>query len=128
MVQGIEVQHSVSYMHTQNGLVESLIKRIKLTARPLLHNCNLSITYWGHTILHVVDLIQLRPTLYHITSLLHLAHGNAPSISHLWKFGCVSCICTDFTTTSYRDGPSQENGYLCGISFHIHYKIPGAYD
>jgi transposase InsO family protein len=32
MALGIEVQHSVSYVHTQNGLVESLIKRIKLIA------------------------------------------------------------------------------------------------
>jgi hypothetical protein len=45
MAQGIEVQHSVPHVHTQNGLVESLIKRIKLIARPLLHNCNLHIIY-----------------------------------------------------------------------------------
>ena len=38
---GIEVQHSVPYVHTQNGLAESLIKRIKLIARQLLQNCNL---------------------------------------------------------------------------------------
>jgi hypothetical protein len=41
MAQGIEVQHYVSYVHTQNGLVESLIKRIKLIVRPLLQDCNL---------------------------------------------------------------------------------------
>jgi IS30 family transposase len=29
---GIEVQHYVPYVHTQNGLAESLIKRIKLIA------------------------------------------------------------------------------------------------
>jgi transposase InsO family protein len=28
MAQGIEVQHSVPYVHAQNGLAESLIKRI----------------------------------------------------------------------------------------------------
>jgi transposase InsO family protein len=44
MAQGIEVQHSVLYVHTQNGLAESLFKRIKLIARPLLNNCNLPIT------------------------------------------------------------------------------------
>jgi hypothetical protein len=32
MAQGIEVQHSVLYVHTRNGLVESLIERIKLIA------------------------------------------------------------------------------------------------
>jgi hypothetical protein len=68
MAQGIEVQYLVPNVHTHNGLAESLIKRIKLIAIPLLHNCNLSITCWGHAVLHVVDLIQLRPTKYHSTS------------------------------------------------------------
>jgi hypothetical protein len=25
---------------------------------------------------------------------------------------------------AYRNGLSKENGYLCGISFPIHYKVP----
>jgi hypothetical protein len=79
----------VLYVHTQNGLVESLIKRIKLIARLLLHNCNLPITCWGHAVLHAADLIQLRPTVYHSVSPLCLVRVNAPSISHLRKFGCV---------------------------------------
>jgi hypothetical protein len=83
------VQHSVPYVHTQNGLAESLIKRIKLIVRLLLHNCNLPITYWGHVVLHAVDLIQLRPTAYHSTSPLYLVRGNAPSISYLQKFECA---------------------------------------
>jgi hypothetical protein len=62
----------VSYVHTQNGLAESLIKRIKLIVRPLLHNCNLPITCWGHAILHAADLIQLRSTAYHSVSPLCL--------------------------------------------------------
>jgi hypothetical protein len=89
MDQEIEVQHSVPYVHTQNGLAESLIKRIKLIARPLLHNCNLTTTYWGHTVLHAADLIQLRPTAYHSASPLCLVRDNAPSISHMRKFGCI---------------------------------------
>jgi transposase InsO family protein len=36
MALGIQVQHLVPYVHTQNGLAESLIKRVKLIARPLL--------------------------------------------------------------------------------------------
>jgi hypothetical protein len=35
MAQVIKVQHSVLYMHTQNGWAKSLIKIIKLIARPL---------------------------------------------------------------------------------------------
>jgi hypothetical protein len=57
MTQGIEVQYLVPYMHTQNGLVESLVKRIKLIAHLLLHNYNFSITCWGHAVLHAFDLI-----------------------------------------------------------------------
>jgi hypothetical protein len=87
--QGIQVQHSVPYVHTQNGLAESLIKRIKLITRPLLHNYNLPISYWGHAVLHAANLIQLRPTTYHSTSPLYLVRGNAPSISHLQKFRCT---------------------------------------
>jgi hypothetical protein len=83
------VQYLVSYVHTQNGLGESLVKIIKLIVIPLLHYCNLPITCWGHAILNVADLIQLRPIAYHSVSPLCLVHGNAPSIFHLWKFGCV---------------------------------------
>jgi hypothetical protein len=53
------VQHFVPYVHTQNGLAESLIKIIKLIVRPLLYNCNLPISCRGHAVLHTVDLIQL---------------------------------------------------------------------
>jgi transposase InsO family protein len=59
MAQGIEVQHSIPYVHRQNGLVESLIKRIKLIARPLLLGCNLPTSCWGHAVLHVANLVQL---------------------------------------------------------------------
>ena len=86
MALGIQVQHSIPYVHTQNGLAESLIKRVKLIAIPLPHNCNLPTcmlgsrfarplpqkcnlpTCWGHVVLHAADLIQLRPSAYHETS------------------------------------------------------------
>ena len=67
MALGIEVQHSVPYVHTQNGLAESLIKRIKLIARPLLMNCSLLTSCWGYAVLHATDLIQLWPITYHST-------------------------------------------------------------
>jgi hypothetical protein len=72
MTQGIEVQYFVPYVHTQNGLAESLIKRIKLIARALLLCYNLPTSCWGHAVLYVVDLVQLCPTIYHITSPLQL--------------------------------------------------------
>ena len=32
----INIEHLVAHVHTQNGLAESLIKRLQLIARPLL--------------------------------------------------------------------------------------------
>jgi transposase InsO family protein len=89
MALGINVEHAVPYVHTQNGLAESLIKRTKLIGRPLLQNCNLPSSCWGHAVLHAADLIQIRPTTYNTVSLLQLVRGNQPSISHLRKFGCA---------------------------------------
>jgi hypothetical protein len=89
MARGIEVQHSILYVHKQNGLTESLIMIIKLIARPLLLGCNLPTSCWGHAVLHTADLVQLRPTAYHTTSILQLVRGDQSSISHLRKFGCV---------------------------------------
>jgi transposase InsO family protein len=57
--EGIQVQYSIPYVYTQNGLGESLIKRIKLIMRSLLHNYNLPINCWGHAVLHAANLIQL---------------------------------------------------------------------
>jgi transposase InsO family protein len=55
---GIKVQHPVAHVHTQNGLAESLIKRLQLIIRPLLMKCNLPSFVWGHTILHAAALIR----------------------------------------------------------------------
>ena len=47
---GISVEHPVAHVHTQNGLAESLIKRLQLIARLLLMKTNLPIQAWGHAI------------------------------------------------------------------------------
>ena len=86
---GISVEHSVPHVHTQNGLAESLIKRIKLIARPLLQDSRLPTSCWGHAVLHAAALIQYRPTAYHSASPFELTRGQEPVISHLRKFGCV---------------------------------------
>ena len=59
---GIEVEHPVTYVHTQNGLAESLIKHIQIIARTLLLKTNLNDTTWGHVVLHAAALVRLRPT------------------------------------------------------------------
>ena len=59
---GIEVEHPVAYVHTQNGLAESLIKHIQIIARTILLRTNLNDTTRGHAVLYAAALIRLRPT------------------------------------------------------------------
>ena len=89
MALGIKVEHPVPYVHTQNGLVESLIKRIKLIIRPLLQHSNLPISCWGHAVLHTAALIQIRPTVYRNYSSLQIVRGKEPNISHIRIFRCA---------------------------------------
>jgi hypothetical protein len=86
---GIDVEHPVAHVHTQNGLAESFIKRLQLIARPLLMKSKLPSTSWGHAILHAAALIRIRPTSYHKHSPMQLVHGQEPNISHLRTFGCA---------------------------------------
>ncbi|CAJ2636501.1 unnamed protein product [Trifolium pratense] len=62
---GITVEHPVPHVHTQNGLAESLIKRLQYIARPLIMRTKLPVTVWGHAILHAAALIRLRPSADH---------------------------------------------------------------
>ena len=86
---GINVEHLVAHTHTQNGLEESLIKRLQLIARPLLMKTKLPIYAWGHAIMHTVSLVRIRPTTYHEYSSSQLVLGKQPNISHLQIFGCA---------------------------------------
>jgi hypothetical protein len=54
---------------------------------PLLQNCRLPTSCWGHAVLHAAALTQLSPTAYHESSPLQLVHGIERSISHLRIFG-----------------------------------------
>ena len=56
---GVNVEHLVSHVHTQNGLVESVIKRLQLIAKPLLMKTKLPASAWGHVIMHVASLVRI---------------------------------------------------------------------
>ena len=86
---GIDVEHPVPHVHTQNGLAESFIKHLQLIARPLLMRTKLPISCWGHAILHAAALVRIRPTSYHQSSPLQMVFGHEPNISHLRIFGCA---------------------------------------
>ena len=72
---GINVEHPVPHVHTQNGLAESLIKRLKMVARTMIMKSKLPASAWGHAILHAATLIRIRPTSYHTSSPLKLVLG-----------------------------------------------------
>ena len=86
---GIDVQYSITHVHTQNRLVGSFIKRLQLIARPLLLNTKLPLSAWGHAIIHAANLIGLRLTTNQDLSPLQLVLGYQPNISHLRVFGCA---------------------------------------
>ncbi|KAK2376223.1 putative mitochondrial protein [Trifolium repens] len=110
---GIDIEHPVAHVHTQNGLAESLIKRIQLIARPLLMRCKLPISAWGHAILHAASLIRIRPTSYNNSSPLKLVFGQEPNISHLRIFGCVVYV-PIYPPQRTKMGPHRRLGIYVG--------------
>lgn len=85
----IKVEHTITHVHTQNGLTLSLIKHLQLIERSLLMKTRLSTFICGHAILHAATLIRFRLTNYHKVSPLQLVMDQEPNISHLRILGCV---------------------------------------
>jgi hypothetical protein len=85
----IDVEHPIAHTHTQNGLVESFIKRLPMITRPLLMKTKLPVFAWGHAILHVASLVRIKPIAYHKYSPLQLVFCQQPNIFHLRIFGCA---------------------------------------
>ena len=48
MLIGLDVKHSIAHTHAQNGLAESLIKRLQLIARPLILKSKICLFYVGN--------------------------------------------------------------------------------
>ena len=86
---GINIEHRIAHVHNQNGLSESLIKRLQLIARSLLMKAKLPTSTRGHAVMHVASLIRIRPTSYHEYSPSQLVLGKQPNIFHLRDFGCA---------------------------------------
>ena len=114
MSTGIIVEHPVAHVHTQNGLAESLIKRLQLIARPLIMRTKLPISVWGHAILHAASLIRIRPSAYHKYSPLQLAFGQEPNIFHLKIFSCAIYV-PIAPPQRIKMGPQQRLGIYVGF-------------
>nr|XP_016468114.1 PREDICTED: uncharacterized protein LOC107790672 [Nicotiana tabacum] len=83
MAIGIKVEHLVAHAHTQNGLVESLIKRLQLIARSLLIRTKLLLSLWEHAILHAAALVRIRTTRGEKKQVEKEIDWNVLSLSHL---------------------------------------------
>ena len=117
---GIDVQHPVAHVHSQNGLAESFITCLQLIARPLRLKTKLSLSAWGHAIIHAANLISLRPTANHDLSPLPLAKGYQPNISHLRVFGYAVYVPI---APTHRPKLGPQSWYLCWLSICIYYKL-----
>ena len=81
---GIDVEHFVAHVHTQNGIVESFIKRLQLIADHFLSNQNC--LYLFRDMLYAASLVKFRSTVYHKYSPLQLIFCVPPNIFHLQTF------------------------------------------
>ncbi|KAL0556275.1 hypothetical protein IC582_004787 [Cucumis melo] len=114
MSTGINIEHPVAHVHTQNGLAESFIKHLQLIVRPLLMRAKLPLSIWGHAILHAASLIRIRPTSYHKYSPTQLPYGQEPNISHLRIFGCA--IYVPISPPQHtKMGPQKKLGIYVGF-------------
>ena len=111
---GIDVQHPVVHVHSQNGLVESFIKRLQLIARPLLLKTKFPLSACGHAIIHAANLIRLHLTANHDLSPLQLVNGYQPNISHLRVFGCAIYV-PIAPTHRPKLGPQRRLGIYVGF-------------
>jgi hypothetical protein len=67
---GINVEHHVTHIHTQNGLVKSFIKRLQLIARHLLMKSKQHVYAWRHAIFHVTLLVEFNHQIFFIFAFL----------------------------------------------------------
>lgn len=88
LIEGIDTQYPIPYIHFQNGIAESVIKKLQMIARPMLMQTQLPTSAWGHAILHVASLLKYRPYAFNQQTPHHLAFGLPPDITHLRTFGC----------------------------------------
>ena len=86
---GINVEHLMPHVHTQNGLAEAFIKRLQMIARTLVMRTKLPVSAWGYAILHAAMLVRLRPIATQPHSPLQLVTGYEPDVSYLRVFGCA---------------------------------------
>ncbi|KAM2361601.1 hypothetical protein ACFXTH_003863 [Malus domestica] len=86
---GIDVEHPVPHVHTQNGLAEAFIKRHQLIAQTLVMRTKLPVSAWGYAILHATMLVRLRTTATQPHLPLQLVTRYEHDVLHLLVFRCA---------------------------------------
>ena len=105
IVIGINVEYHVARTHTQNGLVESLIKHLQLIARSLLMKTKLLTFSREHAIMNATSLVRIQPTSYQENPPSQLVQGKKTKyilLTNLW-------LCSLYTNCTYI---THENGSL----------------
>ena len=110
---GINVEHSVPHVRTQNGLAEAFIKRLQMIARTLVMHTKLPVSAWGYAILHAPMLVRLRPIATQPYFALQLVTGYEPDISHLRIWVCS--LCANCAATTYKNESSKKDGHICRL-------------
>ena len=111
---GIKLEYSVPYTPQQNGRAEAANKSILLIVRPLLLQCTLPLSCWGHAVLHAVDLLNMRPTGRREHSSIQLLTGITPTAKHLRIFGCAVYVPIPQPKRS-KLGPQRALGIYVGF-------------
>ncbi|KAM1132375.1 hypothetical protein EV1_046421 [Malus domestica] len=97
---GVKVEHPIPYVHTKNGLVKAFIKCLQMIARSLVILTKLSITAWGHAILHATMLVCLRPIATQPYSALQLVTGYEHDICAVYVPQQMMGICIGYDSPS----------------------------
>ena len=105
---GIDVEHTVSYVHTQDGLAN----------RILVMRTKLLVFAWGYAILHAAMLVRLRPIATQPHSALQLVTGYEPDVSHLRAFEYAVHV-PIVPSQRTKLGPQQRMGVYVDYESHI---------
>lgn len=121
---GVQIRHSCSYTHQQNGLVERKHQHITELGLAMLSKSKLSMNFWWHAFSTAVHLINVLPTpvLQGSTPCQQLFHKQ-PDYMSLRVFGCACYpFLRPYNTSKFQLRSSKcifvgynstHKGYLC---------------